>query len=62
VAKLIEDKMPALRSPMINLYSRHLSRAVAFYSKVGFIETFRTPATRIAKTTVTAAAVPAASE
>jgi predicted enzyme related to lactoylglutathione lyase len=36
--------MPAFRSPMINLYSRNLSRAVAFYSKIGFIETFRTPA------------------
>jgi hypothetical protein len=29
---------------MMNLYSRNLSRAVEFYSKIGFIETFRTPA------------------
>ena len=29
---------------MINLYSRNLPRAVAFYSAMGFVETFRTPA------------------
>jgi len=29
---------------MINLYSRDLPRAVAFYSELGFIESFRTPA------------------
>jgi predicted enzyme related to lactoylglutathione lyase len=29
---------------MINLYSRDLDRAVAFYSKLGFVETFRVPA------------------
>jgi catechol 2,3-dioxygenase-like lactoylglutathione lyase family enzyme len=29
---------------MINLYSRDLPRAVAFYSELGFVETFRTPA------------------
>ena len=29
---------------MINLYSRDLPRAVAFYSGLGFVETFRTPA------------------
>ena len=29
---------------MINLYSRDLSRAAAFYSELGFVETFRTPA------------------
>jgi predicted enzyme related to lactoylglutathione lyase len=28
---------------MINLYSRDLSRAAAFYSELGFVETFRTP-------------------
>src|ERR1700722_19045784 len=28
---------------MINLYSRALSRAAAFYSQLGFVETFRTP-------------------
>jgi len=36
--------MPSFKSPQINLYSRDLLRAVAFYSKLGFIETFRTPA------------------
>jgi catechol 2,3-dioxygenase-like lactoylglutathione lyase family enzyme len=29
---------------MINLYPRDLPRAVAFYSELGFVETFRTPA------------------
>ena len=29
---------------MINLYSRDLSQAAAFYSELGFVETFRTPA------------------
>jgi catechol 2,3-dioxygenase-like lactoylglutathione lyase family enzyme len=29
---------------MINLYSRDLPRAVAFYSELGFVEAFRTPA------------------
>lgn len=37
--------MPSFRSPMINLYSRDLSRAAAFYAKLGFAETFRTPET-----------------
>jgi catechol 2,3-dioxygenase-like lactoylglutathione lyase family enzyme len=32
------------KSPMINLYSRDLPRATAFYSMLGFAETFRTPA------------------
>lgn len=32
------------RDPMINLYSRDLSRAAAFYSELGFVEAFRTPA------------------
>jgi predicted enzyme related to lactoylglutathione lyase len=36
--------MPTFRAPTINLYSRDLSRAVAFYLEVGFVETFRTPA------------------
>ncbi len=35
--------MHTFRSPMINLYSHNLSRAVAFYSQLGFVETFRTP-------------------
>src|SRR5271155_3637406 len=35
--------MPTFRAPMINLYSRDLSRAVAFYAGLGFVETFRTP-------------------
>jgi predicted enzyme related to lactoylglutathione lyase len=29
---------------MINLYSRDLPRAMAFYAELGFVETFRTPA------------------
>ena len=36
--------MPTFRAPMINLYSRDLSRAAAFYSEIGFVEVFRTPA------------------
>jgi catechol 2,3-dioxygenase-like lactoylglutathione lyase family enzyme len=36
--------MPTFSAPMINLYSRDLSRAVAFYSGLGFAESFRTPA------------------
>jgi predicted enzyme related to lactoylglutathione lyase len=36
--------MPIVKSPMINLYSRDLPRAMAFYSELGFVETFRTPA------------------
>jgi catechol 2,3-dioxygenase-like lactoylglutathione lyase family enzyme len=35
--------MPTFKSPMINLYSRDLARAVAFYADLGFVETFRTP-------------------
>jgi catechol 2,3-dioxygenase-like lactoylglutathione lyase family enzyme len=35
--------MSTFRAPMINLYSRDLPRAVAFYSDLGFVETFRTP-------------------
>jgi catechol 2,3-dioxygenase-like lactoylglutathione lyase family enzyme len=35
--------MPTFKAPMINLYSRDLSRAVAFYSELGFVEIFRTP-------------------
>ncbi|MGD1093550.1 MAG: hypothetical protein ABSB35_16375 [Bryobacteraceae bacterium] len=36
--------MPTFRSPIINLYSRDLSRAAAFYSELGFVEAFRIPA------------------
>jgi predicted enzyme related to lactoylglutathione lyase len=36
--------MSTFGAPMINLYSRDLARAAAFYSGLGFIETFRTPA------------------
>jgi catechol 2,3-dioxygenase-like lactoylglutathione lyase family enzyme len=36
--------MPAFTAPMINLYSRDLARAAAFYSQLGFVEAFRTPA------------------
>lgn len=39
-----EKTMPTFSSPMINLYSRDLSRAVAFYSGLGFVESFRAPA------------------
>lgn len=31
------------RTPMINLYTRHIGRSVAFYRGLGFVETFRTP-------------------
>jgi catechol 2,3-dioxygenase-like lactoylglutathione lyase family enzyme len=37
--------MPAFRTPQVNLYSRELPRAAAFYQQFGFKETFRTPAT-----------------
>jgi catechol 2,3-dioxygenase-like lactoylglutathione lyase family enzyme len=37
--------MPTFKSPLINLYSRDLPRALAFYTALGFVETFRTPAT-----------------
>jgi catechol 2,3-dioxygenase-like lactoylglutathione lyase family enzyme len=36
--------MRTFRAPLINLYSRDLPRAAAFYSELGFVETFRTPA------------------
>lgn len=35
--------MSTLKSPMVNLYSRDLARAVSFYAGLGFVETFRTP-------------------
>jgi predicted enzyme related to lactoylglutathione lyase len=35
--------MPNFSAPMINLYSHDLARAAAFYSRLGFVETFRTP-------------------
>jgi catechol 2,3-dioxygenase-like lactoylglutathione lyase family enzyme len=35
--------MPTFKSPMINLYSRDLPRAEAFYREFGFAESFRTP-------------------
>lgn len=35
--------MPTFKTPLINLYSRDLPRAVTFYSGLGFVETFRTP-------------------
>jgi predicted enzyme related to lactoylglutathione lyase len=35
--------MPSFTSPLINLYSRDLPRAAAFYAELGFVETFRTP-------------------
>lgn len=36
--------MPTFSAPTINLYTRDLARAVAFYSGLGFEESFRTPA------------------
>jgi predicted enzyme related to lactoylglutathione lyase len=36
--------MPKFKNPMINLYSRDLPRAVAFYQEFAFVESFRTPA------------------
>lgn len=36
--------MLTFKAPMINLYSRDLARAAAFYANLGFVETFRTPA------------------
>jgi len=36
---------PSFRTPQVNLYSRDLPRAVAFYRQFGFKETFRTPET-----------------
>ncbi len=35
--------MPTFGAPMINLYSRDLSRAAAFDSGLGFVQRFRTP-------------------
>ena len=37
--------MTSFSAPMINLYARDLPRAVKFYSELGFVEKFRTPAT-----------------
>lgn len=34
---------PMFRTPQVNLYSRDLPRAVAFYQQFGFTESFRTP-------------------
>jgi len=39
--------MSSFRAPLINLYSRDLPRAVAFYAEQGFVETFRTPASGV---------------
>ena len=39
--------MPKFKNPMINLYSRGLPRAVAFYQEFGFVESFRTPASGV---------------
>jgi catechol 2,3-dioxygenase-like lactoylglutathione lyase family enzyme len=36
--------VPTFSSPLINLYSRDVPRAAAFYAELGFVETFRTPA------------------
>lgn len=37
--------VPRFRSPQINLYTRDLARALAFYATLGFSETFRYPPT-----------------
>ena len=37
--------MMSFRAPQINLYSRDLAGAIAFYLDLGFVETFRTPDT-----------------
>jgi predicted lactoylglutathione lyase len=34
------DAMPSFKALQINLYSHDLHRAVAFYSKLGFVERF----------------------
>jgi hypothetical protein len=34
---------PTFRNPMINVYSHEVVRLVAFYERLGFLETFRTP-------------------
>ena len=36
--------MASFKAPMINLYSQDPSRAAAVYAALGFVETFRTPA------------------
>jgi catechol 2,3-dioxygenase-like lactoylglutathione lyase family enzyme len=36
---------PRFSAPQINLYSRDVDRAVAFYERLGFRQSFRTPAT-----------------
>lgn len=35
--------LPLFRSPQVILFSEELPRAVAFYSRLGFTETFRVP-------------------
>ena len=35
--------MPAFRTPQVILFSQNIPRAVAFYSSLGFEETFRVP-------------------
>lgn len=40
---MIDGARPAFRNPMINIYSRDLVRLAAFYERLGFRETFRTP-------------------
>jgi predicted enzyme related to lactoylglutathione lyase len=39
----VASSIPYFHAPMINLYSHDLRKAVAFYKKFGFVETFRTP-------------------
>jgi len=35
--------LPRFRSPQINLYSKDIAKAAAFYKSLGFVESFRTP-------------------
>ena len=36
--------MPTYRAPQVILFSSDLARAVTFYARLGFVETFRVPA------------------
>jgi len=42
-ASLGLDLVPGFRTPQVVLFSQNLPRAVAFYSSLGFTETFRVP-------------------
>ena len=38
--------VPRYRKPHVVLFSRNVERAVSFYARLGFVETFRTPSSR----------------